>query len=74
MRKAGHCFGPAEGLVEHIVKGKGREPLFSADHLRDFHEVVVHDVCEVVGGEFIGPFPEDFVVEGVSVHFHVAAD
>ena len=74
VRKAGHGLCPAECLVEHIVKGKGREPLLSADHLRYFHKVVVNYVCEVVGGEFIGPFPENFIVEGVSVHFHVAAD
>ena len=36
--------------------------------------MVVYDVCKVVSGEFIGPFPKHFVVQGIGVHLHVAAD
>ena len=72
--EAGHGVLPAEGLVQQIVQRQGRQPLLSADHLRDFHQVVVHYVGEVVGGELIGPFPQHLVVQGVRIHFHVAAD
>ena len=36
--------------------------------------MVVHDVGEVVGREFVGPFPEHLVVQGVGIDGDVAAD
>ena len=36
--------------------------------------MVVHNVGEVIGRKFVGAFPEHFVVQGVCIHFHVAAD
>ena len=72
--EAGHGVGPAKGLIQKIMQRKGRQPFLSADNFGDLHQVVVHDVGQVVGGQFIGPFPQHFVVQGVGVHFHVAAD
>ena len=74
MSETGHRVFPAERFIQEIVKGQGGKPFLSADDLRDFHQMVVHDIGKVIGGEFIGPFPEHFVVQGVRVHLHVAAD
>ena len=45
---------PAEGLVELDVLGQRRDPLLGADDVGDPHQVVVHHVGEVVGGEAVG--------------------
>ena len=65
---------PAESLIQKIVKRQRREPLLATDDLGDLHQVVVDDVGEVVGGQFVCPLPEHFVVEGGSRNLHVAAD
>ena len=56
------------------MQGQGRQPLLAADDLGDLHQVVVHDVGEVVGREFVGPLPEDLVVQRGGVDLDVAAD
>ena len=74
MREARHCVFPAEGLVKQVMQRQRRKPLLSADYLADLHQVVVDYVCKVVCGQFVGPFPEYFVVQGIGIHLNVAAD
>ena len=74
MREAGLRILPAESLIQQIVQGQGREPFLAADDLRDLHQMVVHDVGQVVGRQFVGAFPEHLVVERIAVDFDVAAD
>ena len=40
---------PAEALVQQVVLRGGGEILAAAHDMGDAHEVVVHDVCEVIG-------------------------
>ena len=72
--EAGHAFRPSKCLIQKIVQGQGRKPLLSADDLGDLHQVVIHDVGEMVCGQLVGPFPEHLVVERVGIDFHVPAD
>ena len=52
--------------------GQGGEPLLRPDDVGDPHQVVVHDVCEVVGGEAVA-LQEDLVVDLGVVEAHLAA-
>ena len=45
--------GPAEALVQQVVLGGGGEILAAAHHVGDAHQVVVHHVCKVVGGQAV---------------------
>ena len=36
--------------------------------------MVIHDVCKVIGREFIRPFPQDLVVQCISIHLDMASD
>ena len=65
--------GPAEGLIEQDVLGRGGDPLLGADDVGDLHQVVVDDIGEVVGGEAVG-LHEDLVVDVVVVEGDVAAE
>ena len=40
---------PAEALVQQIVLGRGGEVLRASHDVGDAHEVIVHDVCKVIG-------------------------
>src|SRR5699024_1480299 len=54
---------PAEGLVEQVVLGGGGQVLAAPDHVGNAHQVVVHHVGEVVGGQAV-PLDEHLVVQG----------
>ena len=62
---------PAEGLIEQVVLGGGGQVLAAPHHVGDAHQVVVHHVGEVVGGQAVG-LQQHLVVQGVVVHGDVA--
>ena len=53
---------------------KARKPFGSADNLGDFHQMVVNYVGKVICRELVGGFPQDFVVQGDGLDFHLVAD
>ncbi|GBD05395.1 hypothetical protein HRbin20_00978 [bacterium HR20] len=65
MRKFG--WFPPKCLVEQDVLGSRRQPLFAADDVGDAHQVVVDDVCQVVGGVAIA-LEEHLVVNVFAWH------
>ena len=74
MSEAWLCLCPSECLIKKIVERKRRKPLLAADYLSDLHEVVVHDVGEVVCWKLVSPLPEHLVVECVCVYLYMSAD
>ena len=52
--KGGHRVFPAESTVEQHVQWGRRQPLLAADDVRNFHQVVIHDVGQMVGGQLVG--------------------
>ena len=56
------------------MQGSRRKPLFTADNMRHLHEVVVNDVREVIGREFVGRLVEHLVIENRRVYRYFAAD
>ena len=63
---------PAEAPVQLHVLRQRRQPLLRPDDVGDPHEVVVHHVREVVGGEAVA-LQEDLVVDLGVVEAHLAA-
>jgi hypothetical protein len=55
------------------VQGRAGQPLLAADHMGDAHQVVVHDVGQVISGHAI-TLEEHFVVDVGAVHHHPAAN
>ena len=58
---------PAEGLVQQIVLGRGGQVLAAPDHMGDAHEVIVHHVGEVVGGQAV-PLQQHLIVQSLVLH------
>ena len=65
---------PAESAVEQVVQRQRGEPLLAADDVGDLHQVIVHDVGQMVGRQCVGRLVEHLVVERRGVDLHVAAD
>ena len=62
---------PAECLIEKIVFGTGGEILVSSHYVCDAHEMVIHDVGEVVGGHSVA-LDEDLILELLVLHADVS--
>lgn len=74
MGKAWHGVFPSEGAVEEHVEWGTWQPFLTANHVCDFHEVVVNDVGQVVSGELVSTLVKHLVVEYVRHDAHVATD
>ncbi|MCY1302733.1 hypothetical protein D9M70_524100 [compost metagenome] len=70
-----HEFGrlEAEILVDQDVLRHGSQPLLAAGDVGDLHQMVVDDVCHVVGRHAVG-LQEHLHVDGVPRDFDVAID
>ena len=73
MCEARHGVGPSESLVQKHVQRCAGYPLLTAYHMSDFHEVVVNDVGQVIGGQLVGTLVDYLVVDDVALHAHLAA-
>ena len=74
VSKLRHSVSPSESLIEKHVERRTWEPFLTTDDVRDLHEVVVHDIGEMVGRELVSALVEHLVVEDVGLDAHLAAD
>jgi hypothetical protein len=74
MGKLWHGVFPAECLIEKYVKRSTWQPLLTTDNVRNLHEVVVHDVCEVICREFVSTLIEHLVIEDVALDANLTTD
>ncbi len=68
-----HGVGPSKGAVEQNMQRGAWEPLFSADHMRNPHVMVVHHVGQVIGRQPIG-LHEHLVVQHAALERDLAAN
>ena len=74
VSKAGHGVFPSESAIEQHMEWSRRQPLFTTNHVRDVHQVVIYDVRQVIGGELVCAFVEHFVVENRGIDNHITAN
>ncbi len=72
--KCRHGVDPAECFVEQHVERSRWKPFFAADYMRHFHQVVVDDICKMVGWQVIGRFIQHLVVENIALDHYFATD
>ena len=64
---------PAECLIQQVVLGGGGQIFAAADNVGDAHQMVIHDVGEVVSRHAVG-LDQDLVVHLAVVDLDVAVD
>ena len=74
MRKLRHRILPAESLVEQHMKRRTGQPLLATDHMRDLHQVVIHDIRQMIGGQQVGTLIEHLIVKDIALHPHLTAN
>ena len=72
--EARHGVLPSECLIKKNVQWSTRQPLLTTDYVRDFHQVVVYDVGQVIGWQFVCALIENLVVQDVAHYLHVATN
>ena len=63
---------PTKGFVKKDVFGRAREPLFGADDVRDLHQMIIHDIGQMVSRVPVG-FHQHLVVDVASIDLYRAA-
>ena len=66
-----HSFFPAERLVKHVMQRQGWEPFLTANDFGDLHQMIIHDIGQMVCRQFIGSFPKNFIVKSVSINLYM---
>ena len=74
MCEARHGILPTESLIKENVQWSTRQPLLTTNHVRNFHQMVVHDVCQVISWQFVSTLIEHLVVQDITHHLHVATN
>ena len=64
---------PTEALVQQVVLGGGGQVLAASDHMGDAHQVVVHHIGKVIGGQAV-PLDQHLVVQGGIFHGDITED
>ena len=63
-----------ESLIKKYVQRRTRQPLLTTDYVRDFHQVVVHDICQVISRQFISTLIKHLVIQDIAHHLHIATN
>nr|GFC95469.1 hypothetical protein [Tanacetum cinerariifolium] len=71
--KVRHRFLPAQIPVQQHVQRRGGQPLLAPNDVGDVHQVVVHDVGQVVGRHAIR-LHQHLVIDGARMHHDPAAN
>ena len=68
MGKLRHSVFPSEGTVKQHMEGSTGQPFFTTDDVGDFHQMIIHDVGQVIGGQFIGTLVQHLVIENLTLY------
>ena len=74
MSKARHCVCPSECFIQQHVEWGRRQPFLTANHVGHLHQVVIHDVSQVIGWQFVCTLIKHLVVKNRRVNLHFATN
>ena len=74
VTELGHSVSPTQRTIEQIVQGQRRQPLFATDNVRNLHQVVIHDVCQVIGRQSVCRFIKNFIVQSRGIDSHITTN
>ena len=63
VSKSRHRIFPAESTIQQNVQRSRRQPLLTANHMGNLHQMVVHNVCQMVSGQFVCRFIKNFIIK-----------
>ncbi|OAV63863.1 hypothetical protein Barb4_04651 [Bacteroidales bacterium Barb4] len=73
MGKLRHRFFPTETVIEQDVERCARQPFFAAYDMGDFHQMIVHDIRQMIGGQLVGGFIQYLIVQNGGIDDDLAA-
>ena len=74
MGELRHRVSPSERTVKQNMQRSRRQPFFTANHVGHLHQMVVYDVGQMVGRQFVGTLVKHLIVENGRVDDHIAAN
>ena len=74
MSKTWHSVFPAKSTIEQHMKRCTWQPLLTTDNMGNLHQMVVNDICQVVGRQFVGTLIKHLIVEDVALDDNIATN
>ena len=74
MCKTRHGIFPTESLIKKYVQRRTRQPLLTTDYMRDFHQVVVYDICQVISWQFISTLIKHLIIQNIAHNLHITTN
>ena len=74
MGKLRHGILPTESLIQHDMQRCTGQPLLTANDVRNLHQVVIHNIGQVVCRQLVSTLIQHFVVADITLHTHLTAD
>ena len=69
-----HGVCPAECSIKQHMKRSRRQPFFPTDDVRHFHQMVIHNVGQVISRQFVGTLVQYLIVQNRRIHNHLATN
>ena len=74
MGKLRHRILPSKCLIQQYMQGGRRQPLLTTNHMGNFHQMVIHNICQMIGRQLVGTLIKHLIVENIALHAHVATN
>ena len=74
MSELRHSVFPSESTVKQYVQRSRRQPFFTTDYVRYFHQMVVYNICQMISRQFVSRFIKNLIVKDRRVDNYIATD
>ena len=68
VSKLWHGVLPTESTIQHYVQWSRRQPLLTTDNVRDFHQVVVYNICQVISWQLVSTLIKYLVITDITLN------
>ena len=69
-----HRVFPSESTVKQHMKRSRRQPFFTTNNVRNLHQMVIYNICQVISGKFISRLIQHLIVQDRRVDNHFTAN
>ena len=74
MGKAWHAIFPAKSTIKQHVQWCTWQPFLTTNNVRDFHQVIINDVCKVISWQFVCAFEQNFIIKDICLDANITTN
>ena len=74
MCELGHGVFPAKSAIQHHMQRSRRQPLLTTDNMRNFHQVIVNNICQMIGRQLVSTFVKHLVITDITLDTYLTTN